>query len=221
MTTNSSPSVLSSSVLSSSVLKSQDVVIATGNMGKLAEFRQMLAPVGINIRPQSEFNTGSIEETGLTFVENAILKARHAARISGLPALADDSGLEVEYLKGGPGIYSARFSGEDATDIENTEKLLKVMEGVPTEQRKARFQCLLVFLRHADDPIPLICQGSWEGYILEEPLGTHGHGYDPVFFVPEAHCAAAELEPSQKNSMSHRAIAMQLMLEKLQALQSL
>ena len=199
-------------------LKPMEIVLATGNLGKLAEFRQMLAPLQITLRTQSEFQAGSVEETGLTFVENAILKARHAARVSGLPALADDSGLEVEYLKGAPGIYSSRFSGEDACDADNIEKLLKELEGVPTEQRKARFQCLLVYLRHADDPIPVICQGAWEGYILEESRGEHGHGYDPVFFVPDMHCSAAELEPSQKNSMSHRAIAMQMMLEKLKDL---
>ena len=199
-------------------LDSMEVVLATGNLGKLAEFRQMLSPLNIKLRVQSEFQAGSVEETGLTFVENAILKARHAARVSGLPAIADDSGLEVEYLKGAPGIYSSRFSGEDATDTDNIEKLLKELDGVPTEQRKARFQCLLVYLRHANDPIPVICQGSWEGYILEETRGDHGHGYDPVFFVPDMHCSAAELEPAQKNSMSHRAIAMELMLEKLKNL---
>ncbi len=201
-----------------SPLDSMEVVLATGNMGKLAEFRQMLSPLNITLHNQSEFQAGSIEETGLTFVENSILKARHASRVSGLPAIADDSGLEVEYLKGAPGIYSSRFSGEDASDADNIQKLLSVLDGVPTEQRKARFQCLLVYLRHADDPIPLICQGAWEGYILEEPLGENGHGYDPIFFVPETHCSAAELNATQKNSMSHRAIAMKLMLEQLKNL---
>ncbi|CAM3488120.1 RdgB/HAM1 family non-canonical purine NTP pyrophosphatase [Parendozoicomonas haliclonae] len=195
-----------------------EVVIATGNMGKLAEFRQMLAPLDMTLRVQSEFNTESAEETGLTFVENAILKARHAARISGLPAIADDSGLEVEYLKGAPGIYSSRFSGENASDIDNIQKLLHELDGVPTELRKARFQCVLVYMRHADDPIPVICQGSWEGYILEQPLGDNGHGYDPVFFVPGMHCSAAELSAEQKNSMSHRAVAMAKLLEELKNL---
>ncbi|MCL6268464.1 XTP/dITP diphosphatase [Sansalvadorimonas sp. 2012CJ34-2] len=193
----------------------QDVVLATGNMGKLAEFRQLLAPLNMNIRPQSEFNTGSVEETGLTFVENAILKARHAARISGLPALADDSGLEVDALNGAPGIYSSRFSGENASDADNIEKLLKDLDGLPTEKRTARFQCLLVYLRHADDPTPIICQGTWEGYILEETIGNNGFGYDPVFFVPEMHCASAELEPVEKNKRSHRAKAMKQLMEKL------
>lgn len=195
-----------------------EVVIATGNMGKLAEFRQMLAPLDMTLRVQSEFNTESAEETGLTFVENAILKARHAACISGLPAIADDSGLEVQYLKGAPGIYSSRFAGENASDNDNIEKLLHDLEGVPTAQRKARFQCVLVFMRHADDPIPVICQGSWEGYILEQPVGHQGHGYDPVFFVPETNCSAAELEPAQKNILSHRATAMQKLLKELESL---
>ncbi len=199
-------------------IKSMEVVIATGNMGKLAEFRQMLAPLNMTLHVQSEFGAESAEETGLTFVENAILKARHAARISGLPAIADDSGLEVEYLKGAPGIYSSRFSGEHASDTDNIEKLLHVLEGVPTEQRKARFQCVLVYMRHAEDPIPVICQGAWEGYILEEAIGDHGHGYDPIFCVPDMHCSAAELESAQKNSMSHRAIAMEKLLEELKNL---
>ena len=195
----------------------QDVVLATGNMGKLAEFRQLLAPLNINIRPQSEFNTGSVEETGLTFVENAILKARHASRISGLPALADDSGLEVDALNGAPGIYSSRHAGENASDSDNIEKLLSQLEGMPTEQRTARFQCLLVYLRHADDPTPIICQGTWEGYILEETIGSNGFGYDPVFFVPDMHCASAELKPEEKNVRSHRARAMKQLLDKLKA----
>ncbi|WP_281645310.1 XTP/dITP diphosphatase [Parendozoicomonas sp. Alg238-R29] len=193
-----------------------EIVIATGNLGKLAEFREMLAPLDIKIYPQSDFQAGSVEETGLTFVENAILKARHASRVSGLPAVADDSGLEVDFLKNAPGIYSARFAGETATDYDNIEKLLKELSGVPTEKRSARFQCLLVYLRHADDPTPLICQGTWEGYILEEPRGEHGFGYDPVFFVPESHCASAELEPKEKNRLSHRAKAMTLLLKKLE-----
>ncbi len=193
----------------------QDVVLATGNMGKLAEFRQLLAPLDFQIHPQSEFQSGSVEETGLTFVENAILKARHASRVSGLPALADDSGLEVDALNGAPGIYSSRHAGESATDADNVEKLLGQLEGIPTEKRTARFQCLLVYLRHADDPTPLICQGTWEGYILEEARGDHGFGYDPVFFVPDAHCASAELEPDEKNRHSHRARAIEQLLEKL------
>ena len=193
-------------------------MLATGNMGKMAEFRQLLTPLDITLRPQSDFFSESVEETGLTFVENAILKARHAARISGLPAIADDSGLEVDFLKGAPGIYSSRFSGLDASDSDNVQKLLQVMDGVPTEQRSARFQCLLVYLRHADDPIPLICQGSWDGYILEEPIGDHGHGYDPVFFVPERHCSAAELAAEEKNRLSHRAKAMVQLLDGLKSL---
>ena len=192
-----------------------EIVIATGNRGKLAEFQDMLAPLDMKVRPQSDFETGSVEETGLTFVENAILKARHASRISGLPAIADDSGLEVDYLKGAPGIYSARFAGENASDADNIVKLLKELEGVPTEQRTARFQCLLVFLRHADDPTPLICQGTWEGHILEETRGDNGFGYDPAFFVPETQCASAELKPAQKNQLSHRAKALAILMNTL------
>ena len=192
-----------------------EIVIATGNRGKLTEFQKMLAPLNMEVRPQNDFNTGNVEETGLTFVENAILKARHASRISGLPAIADDSGLEVDYLKGAPGIYSARFAGEDASDSDNIVKLLKELEGVPTEQRTARFQCVLVYLRHADDPTPLICQGTWDGHILEETHGDNGFGYDPVFFAPETQCASAQLEPAQKNQLSHRAKALKLLLEAL------
>ncbi|MTI14955.1 XTP/dITP diphosphatase [Sansalvadorimonas verongulae] len=192
-----------------------EIVIATGNRGKLAEFQEMLAPLNMTVRPQSDFNTGNVEETGLTFVENAILKARHASRISGLPAIADDSGLEVDYLKGAPGIYSARFAGEDASDSDNIEKLLNEMKGVPAEKRTARFQCVLVFLRHADDPTPLICQGSWDGHILEETRGDNGFGYDPAFFVPETQCASAELKPEQKNQLSHRAKALKLLMAAL------
>ncbi len=195
-----------------------EVVIATGNMGKLAEFRQMLAPLNMNLRVQSEFDTESAEETGLTFVENAILKARHAARISGLPAIADDSGLEVEFLNGAPGIYSSRFSGDNASDTDNIEKLLHDLKGVPTEQRKARFQCVLVYMRHENDPVPVICQGTWEGYILEQPVGNQGHGYDPIFHVPSMDCSAAQLTPEQKNSISHRAIAMEKLLCELDRL---
>ncbi len=195
-----------------------EVVIATGNMGKLAEFRQMLAPLAMNLRVQSEFNTESAEETGLTFVENAILKARHAARISGLPAISDDSGLEVEFLNGAPGIYSSRFSGENASDAENMKKLLQELEGIPTEQRKARFQCVLVYMRHEHDPVPIICQGTWEGFILEQAIGDQGHGYDPIFYVPTMTCSAAQLTPEQKNSISHRAIAMEKLLHELDRL---
>ena len=155
------------------------------------------------------------EETGLTFVENAILKARNAASHSGLPAIADDSGLEVDALMGAPGIYSARYAGEDASDAQNLQHLLTEMRDIPDDKRTARFQCVMVYMAHAGDPTPLICQGTWEGSILRGPRGDHGFGYDPVFYVPERDCSSAELDPEAKNSLSHRAKAMQCLVEKL------
>lgn len=180
------------------------IVLASGNRGKLKEFGAILAPLNIDVMPQSDFAVTDAEETGLSFVENAIIKARHAARVTGLPALADDSGLEVDALNGAPGIYSARYAGAGCGDDENNRKLLQALEGVPREQRTARFQCLLVFMRHAEDPTPLICQGSWEGLILEAPRGHNGFGYDPLFFIPELNCSSAELTPEQKQQHSHR-----------------
>ncbi len=187
---------------------SQTVVLASSNPGKLREFQELLSPHRFEVVAQSFFATTDAEETGLSFVENAIIKARHACQHSGLPALADDSGLEVEVLDGAPGIRSARFSGAGATDARNIEKLLTLMKDVPEERRAARFQCLLVFLRHAKDPTPLICQGTWEGRILTEPRGDNGFGYDPVFFVPETQCSAAQLTQKQKNNRSHRSKAL-------------
>ncbi|MDM3872039.1 RdgB/HAM1 family non-canonical purine NTP pyrophosphatase [Porticoccus sp. W117] len=199
---------------------SDRVVLASGNAGKLNEFQQLLADCDIDVAPQSEFSVPEVAETGRTFVENAILKARCASHYAGLPAIADDSGLEVDYLKGAPGIYSARFSGhgesgEDASDARNNQKLLELMQDVPEEQRTARFQCLLVYLRHPDDPTPLICQGTWEGRILFEPKGDNGFGYDPLFLVPEHNCASAELPKVVKNQISHRGKAMANLLQKL------
>ena len=182
----------------------EKIVLASGNKGKLREFNQVLSDFHIEVVPQSDFAVSDAEETGLSFVENAILKARHAAAATGLPALADDSGLEVDALKGAPGIYSARFSGEGATDALNNERLLEMLKGVPEAERSARFQCLLVFMRHAEDPTPLICQGSWEGRILEESCGDNGFGYDPLFLIPELGKASAQLPPEQKNRLSHR-----------------
>ncbi|MCV6606304.1 MAG: RdgB/HAM1 family non-canonical purine NTP pyrophosphatase [Porticoccaceae bacterium] len=196
------------------------VVLASGNAGKLNEFQHLLADCDIDVVPQSDFAVPEVEETGRTFVENAILKARCASHYAGLPAIADDSGLEVDHLKGAPGIYSARFSGhgesgEDATDTRNNQKLLELMQDVPEEQRTARFQCLLVYLRHPDDPTPIICQGTWEGRILFEPSGDNGFGYDPLFLVPEHNCASAELPKAVKNQISHRGKAMAELLTKL------
>lgn len=191
------------------------VVLATSNAGKLKELCEMLAGLDIEVVSQRELGIEDVVETGLSFVENAILKARHAALASGLPAIADDSGLEVDALDGAPGIYSARYAGPDATDAHNNHKLLKALADVPPEQRTARFQCLLVYLRHAHDPTPLICQGSWEGRILEAPRGEQGFGYDPLFWVPDLGCSSAELTPEHKNRLSHRGQALRKLLELL------
>jgi len=195
------------------------IVLASGNQGKLREFRELLMHRDIRVVAQSDFNVPEPEETGLSFVENAILKARHAAKITGLPAIADDSGLEVDYLKGAPGIYSSRFAGPGADDAANNRKLLDLLSGIPAAQRGARFQCLLVFMRHHEDPTPLICQGSWEGTLATAPAGEQGFGYDPLFFVREHNCTSAQLPREEKNRLSHRAQAMRLLLEKLISLQ--
>ncbi|PSW07810.1 non-canonical purine NTP pyrophosphatase [Photobacterium rosenbergii] len=184
------------------------LVLATGNQGKVKEMASLLADFGFDVVAQSDYNVSSVAETGTTFIENAIIKARHAAKETGLPAIADDSGLEVDYLKGAPGIYSARFAGIDASDEENLQKLLKEMEGVADEQRTARFHCVLVMMRHENDPTPLVCHGSWEGKILTETHGENGFGYDPIFWVPEDQCSSAELEPTRKKQLSHRGKAL-------------
>ncbi len=193
----------------------KQVVLASGNPGKLAEFKTLLADCGFDVRPQGEFDLESAEETGLSFVENAILKARHAARHTGLPALADDSGIEVDALLGAPGIYSARFAGDGASDADNNAKLLHALQDMPEAERSARYQCVLVYMRHAADPTPLIAQGSWEGRILTAPRGEGGFGYDPLFWVPSHQCAAAELSKAEKGLISHRAQAMQALLNAL------
>ena len=181
------------------------IVLASGNRGKLLELQRVLAPLQVTLRSQAEYDVPEVEETGLTFVENALIKARAACAHTGLPSIADDSGLEVDYLDGQPGIYSARYSG--GGDAGNNERLLRELEGAPAAERGARYQCVLVYLRHAEDPVPLICQGHWEGTILTEPRGTGGFGYDPLFFVPEHNCSAAELDAAVKNRISHRARA--------------
>ncbi|SEA70542.1 XTP/dITP diphosphatase [Marinobacterium iners] len=191
------------------------IVLASGNRGKLKEFNEIFAPLQIDVMPQSDFAVQDADETGLSFVENAIIKARHAARATGLPALSDDSGLEVDALNGAPGIYSARYAGAGCGDDENNRKLLQALEQVPAEQRSARFQCVLVFMRHAEDPTPLICQGSWEGVILDTPRGHNGFGYDPLFFVPELNCASAELSSEQKQKYSHRGKAVRQFIEQI------
>lgn len=195
----------------------QTLVLASGNSGKLKEFRELLQDCGFEVKAQSDFNVPEVEETGLTFVENAILKAREACDVTGLPAIADDSGIEVDALRGEPGIYSARFAGEHASSEENNKKLLQLLSNVPEERRTARYQCVLVFMQHACDPTPIICQAAWEGRILTNPTGQGGFGYDPLFFAPEYGCSAAQLDKAQKNAVSHRGRAMQLLLQALQS----
>ncbi len=192
------------------------IVLATANPGKLRELQAVLAGLDFEIVPQSAFGVPEAEETGLTFIENALLKARNAAFYTGLPALADDSGLAVDALGGVPGIYSARYAGAGAGDRANIGKLLAELEGVPAERRTARFVCVLALLHHPADPTPLICQGSWEGTILTEPRGEGGFGYDPIFFVPGEQRTAAELEPAVKNQISHRGQALVLLRRYLQ-----
>ena len=191
------------------------IVLASNNPGKVREIGAMLEDSGIDILPQSDFAVEAVEETGLTFVENALLKARHAAEQSGLPAIADDSGLVVDALNGAPGIHSARYAGEEASDADNVQKLLAALADVPEAQRTARFVCLMVYLRHAADPLPLICQGIWEGRITTAPAGQGGFGYDPVFFVPEKGCTSAELAAEEKNRLSHRGQALRCLVEAL------
>lgn len=191
------------------------VVLASGNAGKVREINQMLAGLDIEVIPQTEFDVPEAEETGLTFVENAILKARNAAAHTGLPAIADDSGIEVDALRGAPGIYSARYAGSGASDQENLEKLLEDLAGVPAEERTARFQCLMVYMEHEADPTPIICQGTWEGRIGFEPRGDNGFGYDPIFIVPEKDRMSAELPPEEKNRLSHRGKALRQLVEAL------
>lgn len=194
----------------------QKIVLASSNPGKVREINTILAGLDIEVVPQSDFNVEEVEETGLSFVENAILKARNAAEHTGLPAIADDSGIEVDALQGGPGIYSARFAGPGASDSDNVAKLLESLKNVEDAARTARFQCLMVFMRHGLDPTPLICQGTWEGRILHAPRGDSGFGYDPVFLVPSHGCSAAELAPDVKNSLSHRGQALRKLLVALE-----
>ncbi len=194
------------------------IVLATGNAGKLREFQQILGNASIEFVTQRSLGVEDADETGLSFVENAIIKARHACSITGLPALADDSGIEVDALNGKPGIYSARYAGPGATDQSNNAKLLAALAEVPIEGRAARFQCVIVFMRHSEDPMPFIAQGTWEGRILFDVSGENGFGYDPLFYVPTHQCASAQLDPATKNSISHRGQALQSLLEHWPAL---
>ena len=191
------------------------LVLASGNAGKLKELQAMLADLPLQIVPQRELGVDDVPETGLTFVENALIKARHACAVTGLPALADDSGLIVDALDGAPGLYSARYAGSPTDDAANNAKLLDALREVPAERRSARFYAVIVLLRHANDPQPLICEGSWEGRIIDAPRGSHGFGYNPVFLDEELGLTAAEMLPEQKNARSHRAIALRLLLQRL------
>jgi XTP/dITP diphosphohydrolase len=196
-------------------LSTQQIVLASSNIGKIKEIQAILAEH--LIVPQSVFNVTDAEETGSTFVENAIIKARHAAFQCKLPAIADDSGLVVDALSGAPGVISARYAGVGASDRDNVQKLLKELEDVPEERRSARFICVMVFLEHAEDPFPVIAQGVWEGQILYQPIGANGFGYDPVFWVPEQQCASAELSAAVKNSLSHRSKALRSLTDLIKA----
>ncbi|MDE1190348.1 MAG: XTP/dITP diphosphatase [Pantoea sp.] len=191
----------------------QKVVLATGNPGKVRELADLLSAFGLDIVAQTELGVESAEETGLTFIENAILKARHAAQITGLPAIADDSGLAVDALGGAPGIYSARYAGLEASDQQNLEKLLVALENVADGERQAQFHCVLVYVRHAADPTPLVFHGSWAGEITRAAAGQGGFGYDPIFYVPELGKTAAELSKDEKRAVSHRGKALTLLLD--------
>ncbi|MBB71099.1 MAG: non-canonical purine NTP pyrophosphatase, RdgB/HAM1 family [Legionellales bacterium] len=191
-------------------------VLATNNPGKLKEMNELLVDFDYQAIPQSEFSIVEVAETGLTFVENAIIKARHGCRETGLPAIADDSGIAVDVLNGAPGIFSARYSGENASDEANLAKLLQNTADV--DKPTARYHCVIVFMQHEDDPTPIICHGTWEGYLLKESVGDGGFGYDPIFFVPEENCTAAQLSAERKNQLSHRGQALRQLAEMLKQL---
>ena len=195
----------------------EKIVLASGNAKKLAEMQQLLAPLNIEVVAQSEFSVPEADETGTTFVENAIIKARNASKYTGLPAIADDSGIEVAALKGAPGVYSARFSGVGATDAKNNALLVEMLTDAPDVSRDARYVAVIVLMRHEDDATPLICQGTWDGEIVLEPQGEQGFGYDPHFFVEAKGCTAAQLPAEEKNAISHRGKAMALLIEALKA----
>jgi XTP/dITP diphosphohydrolase len=193
-----------------------NLVLASNNPGKLRELTQLLSPLGHHLRTQGEFGIEPVQETGTTFLENALLKARHAAHRTHLPALADDSGIEVDALGGRPGVYSARFAGEDANDETNLAKLLAELHDVPAEFRQARYHCVIVLLREPQDHDPIIAQGTWEGQIALRPRGDHGFGYDPIFIPVGFECTVAQLHPEQKNAISHRAQALRTLVAMLE-----
>ncbi len=193
----------------------QKLVIASNNPGKLREISRILSPLGYEAVPQSAFNVPEAEEPFVTFVENCIAKARHAAQLTGLPALADDSGICVDALDGAPGVYSASYAGEPKSDQRNNEKLIAVLAG--QTNRRAHYYCVIVYLRHAEDPQPIIAEGSWHGEIIDTPRGNDGFGYDPYFLVPESGKTGAELAPDEKNAISHRGKALLQLVDKLRS----
>ena len=193
-----------------------EMVLATNNVGKQREFEQMLSALPVRLVPQSQLNIPVVAETGATFIENALLKARHAAAFTGMPAIADDSGLVVDALGGRPGIYSARYAGPDADDVARINKLLQELDGVAEAHRLASFYCVTVLLESENDPAPLICEGVWDGSIMTAPVGTGGFGYDPVFWVAEKNCSAAQLTADEKNQFSHRGQALAQLLEAME-----
>ncbi|HCX88652.1 MAG TPA: non-canonical purine NTP pyrophosphatase, RdgB/HAM1 family [Gammaproteobacteria bacterium] len=193
----------------------RELVLASDNQEKLKELTALLSDSGFSVVGQGTLGVTPAEETGKTFVENAILKARNASLQTGHPAIADDSGLEVDALNGAPGVTSARFAGDHASDSDNVTKLLSRLEDIPWEDRNARFRCLMVYLRQADDPAPLICEGTWSGVVTKVPSGENGFGYDPIFWVPDEYCTAAELDSERKNGLSHRARALRVLVDRL------
>jgi len=198
-------------------MKKNKIVIASGNKGKIRELQELLQPLHVETIPQSEFNVMDIEETGLTFIENALLKARNATRLTGLPAISDDSGLCIAALDNRPGIYSARYAGPGAKDTDLIAKVLDEMKDIPDDKRDAAFHSVVVYMRHEKDPDPIVAHGVWPGMIIHHAEGEHGFGYDPIFHVPEHNCTAAELDPALKNTISHRGRALQLLLEHMQS----
>ncbi|MED5432258.1 MAG: RdgB/HAM1 family non-canonical purine NTP pyrophosphatase [Pseudomonadota bacterium] len=193
----------------------EKLVLASGNKKKLAELQGLLSPLNIEVVPQSEFDVPEADETGTTFVENAIIKARNACKHTGLPAIADDSGIEIDALRGAPGVVSARFAGVGATDAKNNKLMVELLSDLPDVNRGARYVAVLALMEHEDDATPILCQGTWNGEIVLEPQGEQGFGYDPHFFVPEKGCTAAQLDPQEKNALSHRGKAMAALLKQL------
>ena len=193
----------------------EKLVLASGNKKKLAELQGLLSPLNIEVVPQSEFDVPEADETGTTFVENAIIKARNACKHTGLPAIADDSGIEIDALRGAPGVFSARFAGVGATDAKNNKLMVELLSDLPDVNRGARYVAVLALMEHEDDATPILCQGTWDGEIVLEPQGEQGFGYDPHFFVPEKGCTAAQLNPQEKNALSHRGKAMAALLTQL------